>query len=382
MQATGVAAGHRAGVQGNLGAAPQQGHPPHQRQVVVVVVVAVAGHAQAGRPGLALAARGIGDIDLDVQGDDFHHALHRQHDGAQFAHRQVIRDLPRQVALFDQAMVGERTIQDLLDRPVRADQVGEATHPRQAGDMCGAVTIDLRQDVGRIAHARDAGCERQGAERRRHRVDALVQVLAERSGDPVQRQSPLRRRDASLVVRVVVRQAQAESMQARNPRDRRHSGGSRRLVVRDEARIRQARDAVQQDPAVVVLRDRPAAQDLVGPEQGLALGGDHAVRAAEMIGHRLVGPVGQFRERVAELLQDRDTWVMQVVVGPDLAAERLGVVDPQAAQRQEAGAVSLAIRLGAARDRRRDQVFDGLEHAHGGGAPAGRAMSSNHRRVT
>ena len=102
-----------------------------------------------------------------------------------------------------------------------------------------------------------------------------------------------------------------------------HGLGRPRLARRQPG-IGDAGHAVDQQLAVVVRRDRVARQDATRHEQRLPPGIDPAAaRIDQQRVDRKPGAVGQFGQRVAELLERGDAGVVFVVVGPDLARELL-----------------------------------------------------------
>ncbi|HEX4182178.1 MAG TPA: hypothetical protein VHY34_02845 [Caulobacteraceae bacterium] len=77
---------------------------------------------------------------------------------------------------------------------------------------------------------------------------------------------------------------------------------------------------------------------------------DLAVRPAQVVGDVEIGAVGQFGQRIANRLEDRDAGVVQIVVRPDGARSGLNPIDREAAQSLKAHHVAFALRAALALD--------------------------------
>ena len=90
-----------------------------------------------------------------------------------------------------------------------------------------------------------------------------------------------------------------------------------------EPDIAEPRNAIEQQSPEIIHRDRVAGQNAPRHMQRLPLRVDASVRPCEQVGHRESGAIGQFRQRVAELLEYRDAGIVLVIVGPNLTRELL-----------------------------------------------------------
>ena len=99
-----------------------------------------------------------------------------------------------------------------------------------------------------------------------------------------------------------------------------------------EPHIAEAGDAVYQQFAKIVRRDGIAWQDAARRMQRLTPRVDAPARASEQVCDRKPRAIRQFRQCVAELLQNRNAGIVLVIIGPYLAGELLDeaqCLDPQ-----------------------------------------------------
>ena len=88
--------------------------------------------------------------------------------------------------------------------------------------------------------------------------------------------------------------------------------------------VSDGRNAVDDQLAVVVLRQRIAGQDGFGRKQPLSYRIDRVgFGIGDQILDRQFRPVGQLGQRITQLLEDGDAGIVFVVVGPDVAREAL-----------------------------------------------------------
>ncbi|MEX8518884.1 MAG: hypothetical protein AB3X44_10250 [Leptothrix sp. (in: b-proteobacteria)] len=128
-----------------------------------------------------------------------------------------------------------------------------------------------------------------------------------------------------------------------------HHTGNVILVIRQQYQcgVVETRDAVKQTPTVVIWRGGTTDQCIVRRVQRQAAEVDLSIRAGQQILDRKLGTESGFGEGEAQRLQHRDARVVQVVIGPDLAAGPLHQRQPLGAQALKTGA---ALGFGAAPD--------------------------------
>ena len=136
-------------------------------------------------------------------------------------------------------------------------------------------------------------------------------------------------------------------------RDAIEPGAGRRLFT-GEPDIFDFRNAVIDDLAIIICREHLTGQDSVGLVQGMAGEINLAEGPGQIVFRCKFGTIGQIGDSVAELLQNGDAGVVQIVVRPFFAAEFLQHGDTRLSQGIEIETVLI-----------RDDFFDVFGRFHG-----------------
>ncbi|EXI69461.1 MAG: hypothetical protein AW07_04266 [Candidatus Accumulibacter sp. SK-11] len=305
------------------------------------------------QPVLERLAVAIGEMQT-LDGQHPRHG-HQHADQIRNAHRVAPFD-PGQVFVVDESVIEQRSLEDFIDAPAALEHFRQRAERHCRREVARNTLVNARQQPRRVAHRADL---QRGAQANRLVIEDenLVHIHSQRAA-PMQPprgfQTDCTRRFRALLDRLLdaahfnANPKQSLDADFGNIRARRRSawgGGQGKRAYFAIRRIKACCRFVDEvDPGVpdagnvdhqlaqIADRHRAGRQDLRWRRK---ISAGIVSRAGQQVGQRELAPVTEVGERIAELLKDRDPWIVGVVIGPGVAGQMLDERYSLLAQRRE-----------------------------------------------